>query len=129
MIFRKTITLYNAHEQDFREILSPKLLNGVHTELTEGSAIAAEGDKATDRLLVIIPFMGHTKGFTLPYEYEAAEDNSEKWTLRAGDYVTLGDTGAAESHSALAAKTRVFRITEVKTFDYGSLPHWEVTAI
>lgn len=129
MIFRKTVTLYNAHEQDFKEILSPKLLNGIHTELTEGSAMAAEGDKATDRLFIVIPFKGHKTGFTPPCEYEAAEDNSNLWTLRAGDYITLGDTGAAESHSELAAKTRVFRIAEVKTLDFGSLPHWEVTAL
>ncbi len=128
MAFRETVTLYNVHEQDFKEMLSPKLLSGVHIELTEGSVAAADGDKSTDRLFIIIPFYGHRTGFMVPSEYEAAEDTSKLWTLRAGDYVTIGDTGAAESHAALAAKTRVFRITEVKTFAFGSLPHWEVTA-
>ena len=50
------------------------------------------------------------------------------WTLSPGDIITVGDTGAAESYAELAARTEVYRVTEVKTFDFGGLPHWEVTA-
>ena len=129
MMFNKTVTLYNTYEQDFTSRPIPKLLKGVHIELTEGSVAAAEGDRAIDRLFIVIPFNGLKTGFTPSYEYEAAEDKTGLWTLKNGDYVTVGDTGAAESHAALAARTRVFRIAEVKTLDFGSLPHWEVTAI
>lgn len=52
MMFNKTVTLYNTYEQDFTYRPIPKLLKGVHIELTEGSVAAAEGDRATDRLFL-----------------------------------------------------------------------------
>ncbi len=38
------------------------------------------------------------------------------------------DTGAAESFVELTARAESFRIISVKTFDFGSLKHWEVIA-
>lgn len=128
MRFGDTITVYNGTEQDFKRVLCPRVLSGVHAEAAMGAASAADGDKPTDALLVIIPFNGHSNGFLTPLEYERAEDKSNVWTLACGDIITLGDTGAAEGYAELSARTRAYRITQVKALPFGSIPHWEVQA-
>lgn len=110
MKFTGTVTLYNSVEVDFKKILTPRLLTGVHAEKTRGADKAADGDKNTDNLLLIVPFSGHS---------------DVKFTI--GDLVAVGDTGEAESFSELTARAETFRIISVKAFDFGSLKHWEVT--
>ncbi|MBQ8171773.1 MAG: hypothetical protein IJZ95_07295 [Oscillospiraceae bacterium] len=127
MTFTKSITVYNSHEQDFKKILLPTLLKGVHAEVTKGTGHTADGDNNADKLLVIIPFNSN-RGYALPQAYESTEDKSGIWTLTTGDIITVGDTGAAEDFAELSARAEVFRITEIKRFDFGGLPHWEVTA-
>lgn len=128
MRFTGTVTIYNRHEVDFKEQLIPKLLFGVHTEQTVGAESSSEGDRNSSGLFVLIPFKPHKNGFLPPLEYAAAEDKTGAWTISPGDIITVGYTGAAESYAELAARTTVYRITEVKTFNFGGLPHWEVTA-
>lgn len=128
MKFTGVITVYNTVEADFKMLLLPKLLSGVHIEVRKGAEKAAEGDKNTDELLIIIPFNPHKNGFLKLFEYEACEDKSGIWTLAAGDVIAIGDTGAAENFAELTARAETFRIQTVKTFDFGSLQHWEVTA-
>ena len=128
MRFTGAITVYNSVEVDFKKLLYPHLLNGVHIETTRGAESAADGDKNTDNLFVIIPFKPHKNGFLKPLEFERCDDKSEHWTLSPGDIITVGDTGAADTFAELTARAETFRIVSVKTFDFGGLPHWEVTA-
>ncbi|MDE7362010.1 MAG: hypothetical protein K2N38_08770 [Oscillospiraceae bacterium] len=128
MKFNGTVTLYNTVEVDFKKTLFPHLLSGVHVEKTRGAESAAEGDKNTDNLLVIIPFKPYKNGFLMPLEFEKCEDRSACWTLAAGDLIAVGDTGAADDLAELTARAETFRITSVKTCDFGSLQHWEVIA-
>ena len=129
MMFRNTVTVYNSYEDDLKRVLLPKLLTGVHAEITRGAQQAADGDKNTSKLLVIIPFKDIISSFKAPEEYDLLDDRSGCWTLKAGDIITIGDTGSAESYSQLAERTAVFRIESVSAFDFGTLPHWEVTAV
>lgn len=126
MKFSGTITVYNSVEVDFKKTLLPHLLSGVHVEKTRGAESAAEGDKNTDNLLVIIPFKPHKNGFLTPLEFEKSEDQTAHWTLSPGDVISVGDTGAADNFAELTARAETFRIISVKTFDFGGLPHWEV---
>ncbi len=128
MKFNGTVTIYNTVEKNFKKTLIPRLLTGVHVEKTRGAQKAAEGDKNTDNLLVIIPFEPHKKSFLKPLEFEKCEDKSAHWTLAAGDIVAVGDTGTADNFAELTARAETFRITSVKTFDFGGLKHWEVIA-
>lgn len=128
MTFTGTVTVYNSVEVDFKKVLYPHLLNGVHIETTRGAESAADGDKSTDNLLVIIPFKPYKKGFLKPPEFENCDDKPEHWTLSPGDIISIGNTGAADTFAELTARAETFRIVSVKTFDFGSLPHWEVTA-
>ena len=128
MKFGDTVTVYNSTEQDFKRVLCPHVLSGVHAEAATGAASAADGDKSADALLVIIPFNGHSNGFLSLFEYERAEDRSAVWTLSPGDIITIGDTGATESYAELSARTRAYRITQIKALPFGSIPHWEVQA-
>lgn len=128
MKFSGTITVYNSAEVDFKKILFPHLLSGVHHEKTRGAESAADGDKNTDNLLIIIPFKSHFNGFLTPLEFEKSEDKSAHWTLAAGDIIAIGDTGAADNFAELTARAETFRILSVKTFDFGGLKHWEVIA-
>lgn len=123
-----TITVYNSVEVDFKKVLFPHLLSGVHFEKTRGAESAADGDKNTDNLLVVIPFQPHKNGFLKPFEFEKCEDRSAHWTLSPGDIIAIGDTGTADNFAELTARAETFRIVSVKTFDFGGLPHWEVTA-
>ena len=59
MRYNGTVTLYNTVEKDFKKRLIPHLLESVHVEKTRGADKAAEGDKNTDNLLLIVPFSGH----------------------------------------------------------------------
>lgn len=111
MKFDSTVTLYNTVEKDFKKRLIPHLLTGVHVEKTRGAEKAAEGDKNADNLLLIVPFSGH---------------NDVSFVV--GDLVTIGDTGEADSFAELTARAESFRITSVKTYDFGGLKHWEVIA-
>lgn len=128
MKFTGTVTVYNSVEVDFKKTLFPHLLSGVHVEKTRGAESAAEGDKNTDNLLVIIPFKPHKNGFLTPLEFEKSAGRSASWTLAAGDIIAVGDTGEADSFAELTARAETFRITSVKTCDYGDLKHWEVIA-
>ncbi|MCM1277091.1 MAG: hypothetical protein NC299_17315 [Lachnospiraceae bacterium] len=110
-MFNGTVTVYNTVEEDFKKRLIPRLLNGVHAEKTRGAEKAAEGDKNADDLLVMIPFSGH-----------------ENLSLAVGDLIAIGDIGEADSFAELTTRAETFRITSVKTFDFGSLKHWEVIA-
>lgn len=125
MRFTGKITVYNYVERDFKKILIPKLLNGVHTEFQRGASKAADGDKNTDSLFVIIPFKPFKNGFKEPFEYNG---DIGQWTLAAGDIIAVGDTGTVEDFAELTARAAAFRVISVKTFDFGSIPHWEVTA-
>ncbi len=125
MIFTGKITIYNSVERDFKKILIPKLLNGVHVEIQRGANKAADGDKNADSLFAIIPFKPFKSGFKEPFEYNW---DAGQWTLAAGDIIAVGDTGAAENFAELTARAAAFRIVSVKGFDFGSIPHWEVTA-
>lgn len=126
MKFTRTVTVYNSVEADFKKTLLPHLLCGVHAEKTRGAESAAEGDKNTDNLLVIIPFKPHKNGFLTPLEFENCEDKNAHWTLSPGDLISVGDTGAADNFAELTARAETFRIISVKTFDFGGLPHWKV---
>lgn len=128
MTFSGTVTVYNTVENDFKKKLLPHLLIGVYAEKTRGAEKAAEGDKNADCLLVIIPFQPHKKGFLTPLEFEKCGDKTEHWTLAPGDIISVGDTGAADSFSELTSRAETFRILSVRTFDFGGLQHWEVTA-
>lgn len=128
MKFNGTVTVYNTVEVDFKKKLLPHLLDGVHAEKTRGAEKAAEGDKNTDNLLIIIPFKPHLNGFLKLIEFEKCEDKAAHWTLAPGDIITIGNTGAAENFSELTARAETFRIVSVRTFDFGSLQHWEVIA-
>lgn len=128
MRFTGIITVYNSAEVDFKKTLFPHLLNGVHVEKKRGAESNAEGDKNADNLLIIIPFKPHKNGFLTPLEFEKCEDKSSHWTLAAGDIVTIGDTGAEDNFAELTARAETFRIISVDTFNFGGLPHWEVTA-
>lgn len=126
MKFSGIITVYNSVEVDFKKVLLPHLLGGVHVEKTRGAESAADGDKNTDNLLVLIPFKPHINGFLTPFEFEKCEDKSAHWTLSPGDVISAGNSGAADSFAELTARAETFRIISVKTFDFGGLPHWEV---
>lgn len=126
MKFTGTVTVYNSVEVNFKKTLFPHLLGGVYVEKTRGAESAAEGDKNTDNLLVIIPFKPHKNGFLTPIEFEKCEDKSMHWTLSPGDIIAIGDTGAADNFAELTTRAETFRIISVKTFDFGGLPHWEV---
>ncbi len=128
MTFSGTITVYNSVEVDFKKMLFPHLLNGVHVEKVRGAEKSAEGDKNADNLLIIIPFNPHKNGFLTPLEFEKSEDKSAHWTLAAEDIIAIGDTGAADNFAELTAKAETFRIISVKTYDFSGLQHWEVTA-
>lgn len=128
MKFTGTVTVYNSVEVNFKKTLFPHLLGGVYVEKTRGAESAAEGDKNTDNLLVIIPFKPHKNGFLTPIEFEKCEDKSMHWTLSPGDIIAIGDTGAADNFVELTTRAETFRIISVKTFDFGGLQHWEVTA-
>lgn len=128
MKFTGIVTVYNSVDVDFKKTLFPRLLNGVHAVKTRGAESAADGDKNADNLLIIIPFKPHKNGFLTPLEFEKCEDKSSHWTLAAGDIVAIGDTGAADNFAELTARAEMFRIISVSTFDFGGLPHWEVTA-
>jgi len=109
--FGGTVTLYNTVEKDFKKTLISRLLTGVHVEKTRGAQKAAEGDKNADELLLIVPFLGH-----------------EDVAFVVGNLVAIGSTGNADSFAELTARAETFRITSVKTFDFGGLKHWEVIA-
>lgn len=128
MKFSGTVTVYNAVEEDFKKKLFPHLLDGVHVEKTRGAEKAADGDKNADNLLVIIPFKPHLNGYLTPLEFEKCVDRSAHWTLAPGDIITVGDTGGADSFEELTARCETFRVLSVRTFDFGGLKHWEVTA-
>ena len=128
MTFTGTVTVYNSVEVDFKKVLYHHLLSSVHVETIRGAESAADGDKSTDDLLVIIPFKPHKNGFLKPLEFDRCDDKSEHWTLSPGDIIAVGDTGAADTFAELTARAETFRIVSVKTFDFGSLPHWEVMA-
>lgn len=110
MKFNGTVTLYNTVEAGFKKTLLPRLLTGVHVEMTRGAQIAAEGNKNGYNLLLIVPFTGHSDV-----------------QFVVGDLVAIGDVGAANSFAELTAKAETFRITSVKTYDHGNLKHWEIT--
>lgn len=128
MKFTGKITVYNSVEQDFQKILTPKLLQGVHVEIQCGASKSADGDKNTDSLFVLIPFKCLKNSFVEPYDYNNTDDKAGLWTLAIGDIITVGDTGTAENFAELSARAKAFRIVSVKVYDFGSLPHWEVTA-
>lgn len=128
MKFTGTITVYNTVEDDFKKRLLPHLLDGVHVEKTRGAEKAAEGDKNTDNLLVIIPFKPHLNGYLKPVEFKKCEDKASHWTLAPGDIISVGDTGSADGFSELTARAETFRILSVRTFDFGGLQHWEAIA-
>lgn len=128
MRFTGTITIYNRKEVGFEEQLIPSLLSGVHVEQTTGSDSSAEGDTNSGELFVLIPFKQHKNSFLPPLEYASTDDKNSVWTLSPGDIITIGDTGAAESYAELSARTEAYRITTIKSFGFGGLPHWEVTA-
>lgn len=111
MKFNGIVTLYNTVEVDFKKTLVPRLLEGVYVEKTRGAEKAAEGDKNADNLLLIVPFSGH---------------NGVSFVV--GDLIAVGDTGEADSFAELTARAETFRIASVKTYDFGSLKHWEVIA-
>lgn len=110
-MFSGKVTLYNTVEVDFKKTLVPRLLIGVHVEKTRGAEKAAEGDKNADNLLLIVPFSGNSGV-----------------SFVVGDLVAVGDTGEADSFAELTARAETFRIASVKTYDFGSLKHWEVIA-
>lgn len=126
MMFNDTITIYNSYEQDFKKVLVPTVLRGVHAEMTVGASAAADGDRNTSSLTVIIPFQPHKNTYVTAHEYDISEDKYDKWTLFCGDVIAIGDTGAAKDYAELATRVDVFRITSVKTLGFGGLPHWEV---
>ncbi len=128
MKFNGIVTVYNSVEVDFKKTIFPHLLRGVHVEKTRGAESAAEGDKNTDNLLVIIPFKPHKNGFLTSLEFEKCENRSVHWTLSSGDIIAIGDQGEADNFAELTARAETFRIVSVKTCDYGSLKHWEVIA-
>lgn len=128
MKFTGTVTVYNIADVGFKKTLFPHLLDGVHVEKIHGAEKAAEGDKNTDSLLVIIPFKPHFNGFLKPLGFEQCVDKTEHWTLAPGDVITVGDTGSADDFKELTARVETFRITSVKTYDFGGLKHWEVIA-
>ena len=111
MKFNGTVTIYNTVEKDFKKTPIPTLLTGVHVEKTRGAEKAAEGDKNTDNLLLIVPLSGH---------------NDVSFVV--GDLIAVGDTGEADSFAELTARAETFRIASVKTYDFGGLQHWEVIA-
>lgn len=125
MRFTGKITIYNSVERDFKKILVPKLLDGVHVEVQRGANKAADGDKNSDSLFAVIPFKPFKSGFKEPFEYAG---DMGTWTISPGDIIAVDDTGAAEDFAELAARAAAFRIVSVRTFDFGSIPHWEVTA-
>ena len=90
-----------------------------------GADKAADGDKNTDSLFAVIPFNPFKDGFKEPFEYTG---EAGQWTLAAGDIIAVGDTGTAADFAELTARAAAFRIISVKTLDFGSIPHWEVTA-
>lgn len=139
MKFSGMVTLYNTIEVDFKKKLVPRLLTGVHVEKTRGAEKAAEGDKNTDDLLLIVPFSGHNDVSFVVGDLVAVGDTMlqsqrQKRGMDAAQLSVGGDTGAADSFAELTARAeaeaapRMFRITSVKTFDFGGLKHWEVIA-
>ncbi len=128
MKFTGIITVYNSVEAEVKKKLFRHLLDGVHSKKTHGAAKAAEGDKNSDNLLVIIPFKPHLNGYLKPIEFEKCEDKAEHWTIAPGDIISIGDTGSADGFSELTARVETFRILSVRTFDFGGLQHWEVIA-
>ncbi len=133
MRFNGTVTLYNTIEKNFKKQLIPHLLEGVHVEKTRGAQKAAEGDKNADNLLLIVPFSGHEDVSFVVGDLVAVGDTMsqgqrQKDGTDAVQQSADADTGAAESFVELTARAESFRIISVKTFDFGSLKHWEVIA-
>lgn len=133
MKFNGTVTVYNTVEVDFKKTLFPRLLEGVHVEITRGADMAAGGDKNADKLLLIVPFSGHSDvKFTVGDPVAVGDTMPQGQRQKGGTDAAQpsADTvaGAADNFAELTAIAETFRITSVKTFDFGGLKHWEIIA-
>lgn len=133
MRFNGTVTVYNTVEVDFKKTIFPRLLDGVHVEITRGADKAAGGDKNTDKLLLIVPFSGHEDvslnvGDPVAVGDTMSQGQRQKGGAAAAQPSADTDVGEADNFAELTARAETFRITSVKTFDFGALKHWEVIA-
>jgi hypothetical protein len=129
------ITIYNKYYVGRDEAFQRIQLKGVYWEDRRAvNQLASGGNIAADKVLVMIPFIGHD-GYLDPVEWLALEDKSENWTLNSNDIIVRGlvedEIEPGFTPSDLERKYQnVLRITSVDSFNAGSprMQHWEVGA-
>lgn len=137
-----TATLIIATEGDNYEFDYQKtLLQGVFFEKSKGSSNGVRGMTDSDTATLYIPFAvtalqdENEAKYVSPKEYSLLEEKSGFWTLMSsGDssamacYVVEGDVEATSYKDATHDNEFVYRVSSVKTRDFGSSfgQHWQV---
>lgn len=132
------LTLYNHFvDPATRDVIYQRThLTGVYWENRRAAnKLASGGSIAADKVLVMIPFVGHHDAFLDPVSWAALVDKSAAWTLAVDDYIVRGlvsdeITGEFSISDLKQKHDDVLKIASVDTFDMGSLAvqHWEVSA-
>lgn len=96
--------------------------------------LSSGGNIAADQAAIYIPFTSGT-GYTDPRSWEALEDKTSAWTLRAEDVIVKGliEDEITPDFTLTDLKNKyndVLEITSVDRMDMGSrrLHHWQVGA-
>jgi len=141
-MFPHTVTLYNVMiETDtatFEDtaVSHITILRGVLLDAAKAAGTCANGQEGADSAVLYIPFnaeaadcvTGEARHYVGPVEFQNAEDKSDLWTLRAGDFFVKGEMIELEAsvEQIEARHDGVYRIVRVAERDFGNLKHWEV---
>lgn len=140
------VTVINATEENDTMQYRATVLHGVMLQAAKRTNADKSGAVDADTVKLFIPFnvravsvSGAVKHFASPKVYEAAEDKESLWTLQSAGkssvsacFFVRGILSSGMSYTeALKSYDDVFRVSAVKTCDYGSssMQHWEVGGI
>lgn len=135
-MFNQTITIHNfmRHENESEDTRYTTVLKGVYFLKDESMNLVSPGTVKSDIVTVIIPkkLFQSSKKFIEPYKYDklSKEDLDKYFTLRNGDFVSLGDvTGEIESFDDYRNDVgNVYEISAVTDNDFGGMANFEVYA-
>lgn len=140
------VTVINATEENNTMQYRATVLHGVMLQAAKRTNVDKSGGVDADTVKLFIPFdvravsvSGAAKRFVSPKVYEVAGNKETLWTLQSAGkssvsacfFVRGALSGGMSYTEALNAYDDVFRVSGVKTCDYGSpsMQHWEVGGI
>lgn len=105
-MFPHAITIWNRSDD---EKYTRVVVNGLWED-NRGAQLRKTGVSSDNGIFVMIPMQGAPEGFS----------------VRAGDFMAQGDIDLAPRSARELAGVAVL-VSAVDRFDFGGLPHWEVT--